>query len=79
MRVDISWVVRLGASHFDLLETPLGKIDSASPEVTTERCMLKPKSRGQSPDLGTIPRCGITDHLNSPVVFLVAHGSVTIR
>ena len=78
MGENVTGVVLLGAGDFDLLETPLGKIDVGGLEITSQSSVPNAKGRGESSDLGSIGRCNVADNFNSPMVFLVAHRRVAI-
>src|SRR5436853_7303513 len=54
VRVGISRPVFLGTSDFNLPEAPLRQIDIASPQITTQDCMLQSECCSKCPNLGSI-------------------------
>lgn len=79
MSVSVSGVVVLGASDFDLLETPLRKIGVSSAEVAAQDLVFQSESGIQSPDLAAVTRSSVSDNLNLPVILLVTDSQVTVR
>lgn len=51
MGVDISGLILFAASHFYLLEAPLGEVNIAGPKITAKSCVSQSKGGGQGPDL----------------------------
>jgi hypothetical protein len=76
--VDITRVVLLNASGLDLLKTPLWQIDIASSEVATEVLVSESQGSRKCTNPRVIPRSGIANNLNNPVILGVADGSVTV-
>jgi hypothetical protein len=76
--VGVTRVVLLGASNLNLLETPLRKVDVASPEVAAKDLVLETESSGESPDLAAVARSRITNNLNLPVVLVITNSQVTV-
>lgn len=74
----IAGVALLGTSNFDLFKPPLWEIHVASTQVAAETGMSQTERSGKGTDLAVIPACGIGYNLNSPVVFVVADGHVTV-
>jgi hypothetical protein len=77
--VGIAGVVLLGAGNLDLLETPLGEVNVASPEVAAKNLVLETESSGESPDLAAVARSSITNNFNLPVILVVTNSQVTVR
>lgn len=76
--IDIAGLVLLRARDFNLLETPLGQIRVASTEVAAEIRVPQPEGRSQRAYLRIVPRRGITDNFNDPVVLGISHGGVSV-
>lgn len=76
--VHVPGVVGLGAGDFDLLETPLGKVDIASAEVTAKIRVLQTERSSQGPDLGIVASGSVIDDLDLPVVLGIADGHVSV-
>jgi hypothetical protein len=78
MSVHIARLVFLDASNLNLLETPLRQIDIAGAEVATEISMPQAEGGRKRSELRIIPRSGITDDLNHPMILGIADSRVTI-
>ena len=78
MSVCISWIVVLGASDLDLLETPLWQVDVSSAEIAAQNSVLQSEGSSQSPHLGAIVRGDILDNLHGPMVLFIANSGVSV-
>ena len=78
MGIRVSWVVVLGASHFDLLETPLWQVHVACPEIATKIAVFESEGCRQGSKFGPVSRCRIGNDLNNPVIFGVTNCGVAV-
>lgn len=76
--VNILGVVGLITGDLNLLETPLWQVDIASTEIAAKNSVFKSEGCSQGSDLSAITRSNVTDDLHSPVILLVANGSVSV-
>lgn len=75
---DILGLVLLGASDFDLLETPLWQVDVARSEIAVKLSVPKSECSRQSAKLGVIARRGVINDLDLPVILLVTNSDIAI-
>jgi hypothetical protein len=78
MSIRITRVVVLGASHLNLLETPLRQVDITGTEIATQYFMLETEGGCQGSDSASVTRGGVSDNFDLPVIFLVANGKITV-
>lgn len=74
----ITGVVALVTSYFDLLETPLRKIDIGSPQIASHSRVLQSESSGQSSNLALVTGGDIFDDLDLPMVLVITDGKITV-
>lgn len=74
----ITGVVALIAGHFDLLETPLWKINIGSSEITAHNWIPKPESSSQSSYTALIAGRHVLDDFDLPVVLIITNGKITV-
>ena len=74
----ISWLVLFDTGRLDLLEAPLRQVDVASSQVAAKVGVPQPESSSQECGLGVVPRCGVPDNLDLPVILVVTDGSVAV-
>lgn len=76
--VDVTGVVLLDAGRLNLLETPLRQVDVAGSEVAAKVLVSETERRGKSSKSGVVPRSGIADDLDNPVIFGIADCNIAI-
>jgi hypothetical protein len=76
--VDIARVVFLDTCCFNLLETPLRKVDVTSAKIAVEIRVSEAESSSQGADLGEVARRSVIDDLNDPVILCVANSGVAV-
>ena len=79
--VDVTSVVFLITTNFNLLETPLGKDRIGCTEVAPKNLMAEPKSGGQGMDridLVLASTLDVVDDFHNPVVVVITDGQVSV-
>lgn len=76
--IRVPGVVLLGASNFDLPETPLRQVDVTSSQIAAKRFMSQSERGGQGSDPAAVPGCNVSHNLYLPVVFVVAYRQVAV-
>lgn len=71
-------VVLLITGHFDLLETPLGKVGISGTKVASHHGVPQPESSCQSAELALVARRNVLYYFDLPVVLVVADRQVTV-
>jgi hypothetical protein len=76
--VDIARSILLDTGSLNLLETPLWQIDVTSAEITTQILVLQTERRSKRANFGVVPRGGISNDFNNPMIFSVTDGSIAV-